>query len=124
MIGEAASGYPMSVCISAPLLIIFCRFAVVTGHFSSSSYYLLYYLCRPNDDESRSLQTTQDSENVVQETVKEINERINRETNVLIQLSLGWSGFMISGSDLNKLISNATHNKHSHFLLLILIIPI
>ena len=39
------------------------------------------HACRTNDDESRSKQTTQDSENVVQETVKEINERKNRETN-------------------------------------------
>ena len=28
------------------------------------------YACRPSDDESKSLQTTQDGENVVQETVK------------------------------------------------------
>ena len=31
--------------------------------------------CRPNDDESRNLQTTQNSGNVVEETVKEINEK-------------------------------------------------
>ena len=39
------------------------------------------HTCRPNDDESRNLQTTQNSGNVVEETVKEINERKNRETN-------------------------------------------
>ena len=42
------------------------------------------HTCRPNDDESRNLQTTQNSGIVVEETVKEINERKNRETNVLI----------------------------------------
>ena len=40
--------------------------------------------CRPNDDESRNLLTTQNSGIVVEETVREINERKNRETNVLI----------------------------------------
>ena len=42
------------------------------------------YACRPNDDESRNPQITQDSENVVQEAVKEINERKDRETNFLV----------------------------------------
>ena len=40
--------------------------------------------CRPNDGESRNLLTTQNSGIVVEETVGEINERKNRETNVLI----------------------------------------
>ena len=42
------------------------------------------HTCRPNDDESRNLLTTQNSGIVVEETVREINERKNRETNVLI----------------------------------------
>ena len=42
------------------------------------------HICRPNDDESRNLQTTQNSGNVVEETLKEINERKNRETKVHI----------------------------------------
>ena len=42
------------------------------------------YACIPSDDETRSLQATQDIKNVVQETVKEINKRKDRETNVLI----------------------------------------
>ena len=42
------------------------------------------HTCRPNDDESRSLQTTYNSEKVVQETVKEINGRKDREANFLI----------------------------------------
>ena len=33
------------------------------------------HACRPNDDENRNLQTTQNSGNVVEETVKEISER-------------------------------------------------
>ena len=39
---------------------------------------------RPNDGESRNLLTTQNSGIVVEETVREINERKNRETNFLI----------------------------------------
>ena len=39
---------------------------------------------RPNDYESRNLQTTQNSGNVVDDTVEEINERKNRENNFLI----------------------------------------
>ena len=39
---------------------------------------------RPNDDESRNLLTTQNSGIVVEETVKQINKRKNRETNFLI----------------------------------------
>ena len=42
------------------------------------------HTCRPNDDESRNLLTTQNSGIVVEETVREINERKNRETNFLI----------------------------------------
>ena len=42
------------------------------------------HTCRPNDDESRNLQTTQNSGNFVVETVKEVNERKNKETNFLI----------------------------------------
>ena len=41
------------------------------------------HTCRPNDDESRNLLTTKNSGIVVEETVREINERKNRE-NVLI----------------------------------------
>ena len=40
-----------------------------------------------NDDESRNLQITQNSGNVVEETVKQTNERKNRETNFLIFIS-------------------------------------
>ena len=42
------------------------------------------HTCRPNDDESRNLLTTQNSGIVVEETVREINERKNRETHFLI----------------------------------------
>ena len=42
------------------------------------------HTCRPNDDESRNLLTTQNSGIVVEETVREIDERKNRDTNVLI----------------------------------------
>ena len=42
------------------------------------------HTCRPNDDESRNLLTTQNSGIVVEETVREINERKNKETNVRI----------------------------------------
>ena len=42
------------------------------------------HTCRPNDDESRNLLTTQNSKNVVEETVKEINEKKNSKTNFLI----------------------------------------
>ena len=42
------------------------------------------HTCRPNDYESRNLQTTQNSGNVVDDTVEEINERKNRENNFLI----------------------------------------
>ena len=41
------------------------------------------HTCRPNDDESRNLQTTKNSGIVVEETVREINERKNRENNFL-----------------------------------------
>ena len=37
------------------------------------------HTCRPNDDESRNLLTTQNSGNVVEATVREINERKNRD---------------------------------------------
>ena len=37
------------------------------------------HTCRPNDDESRNLLTTQNSGIVVEETVREINVRKNRE---------------------------------------------
>ena len=39
---------------------------------------------RPNDDESRNLLTTQNSGIVVEETIREINERKNRENCFLI----------------------------------------
>ena len=42
------------------------------------------HTCRPNDDESRNLLTTQNSGIVVEETVREINERKNRATTFLI----------------------------------------
>lgn len=42
------------------------------------------HACRPNDDGSRSQQTTQDSEHFVQETITDINERKSRENNFLI----------------------------------------
>ena len=42
------------------------------------------HTCRSNDDESRNLLTTQNSGIVVEETVREINERKNRGKNVLI----------------------------------------
>ena len=42
------------------------------------------HTCRPNDDESRNLLTTQNSGIVVEETLREINERKNRETFFLI----------------------------------------
>ena len=42
------------------------------------------HTCSPNDDESRNLLTTKNSGIVVEETVREINERKNRETNCLI----------------------------------------
>ena len=42
------------------------------------------HICRPNNDESRNLLTTQNSRIVVEETEREINERKNRETNCLI----------------------------------------
>ena len=42
------------------------------------------HTCRPNDDESRNLRTAKNSGNVVEETVKEIRERKNRDTNSLI----------------------------------------
>ena len=42
------------------------------------------HTCSPNDGESRNLLTTQNSGIVVEETVREINERKNRETNFLI----------------------------------------
>ena len=42
------------------------------------------HTCRPNEDESRNLLTTQNSGIVVEETVSEINERKNRETYFLI----------------------------------------
>ena len=42
------------------------------------------HTCRPNDYESRNLLTTQNSGIVVEETVREIIERKNRETNCLI----------------------------------------
>ena len=37
------------------------------------------HTCKPNDDESRDLLTTQNSGNVVEATVREINERKNRD---------------------------------------------
>ena len=42
------------------------------------------HTCRPNDDESRNLLTTKNSGIVVEETVRKINERKNREKYFLI----------------------------------------
>ena len=41
------------------------------------------HTCRPNDDESRNLQTTKNSGIVVEETVREINEEKIGKTIVL-----------------------------------------
>ena len=46
------------------------------------------HTCRPNDDESKNLQTTQNSGIVVEETVGEINERKYRENYFLYSMPL------------------------------------